>query len=255
MITLFKKREKGDLLQNQDATVVVPATKLVEPEYYYDALLQLFPTAYNRLKMTCWLGNRSNGYRAVAENIELTGNSVCKKNNGIWWLPYPLLHNLCQQEEDIPYWMYYEKHPYDAIIQVRKFKNDYDPIFSKWPFSYVYWIYKTEFLGDEIGPLVANFQTRPDLLRDAKPMREKIVYILTPDTITIGVVKNIEHAVPILRKKFKMEYFVALETIKIAPTPVRQSVLKKENIMEYYLTRYEDLVEDIFENDWSICTV
>ena len=249
MITLFKKKvEKSDLSQNVDA-VLAPATKLVEQEYYYDTLCKVLPTAYNHLKNTCWTGKKTTGFRAVAENIELTGISVCKKNNGIWWLPYSLLYNLCQQEEDIPYWMYCQKHPYDQILRIRKFKYDYDPIFSTRPFSYVYWLFKTEFLGDEIGPLVADFKIRADLLQTARVMREQVVYILTPDTITIGLVKNIGLAVPILWKRFEMKYFVALETIKIAPTAVKQSVLKKESIMEYYLTRYEDLVEDIFEND------
>lgn len=250
----WKKKKKSEIdgLSQVDLQFTKGVdTKVVEENYYYNALVHLLPTAYRRLKTSSWFSKNCNGYRVVAEAIEQAGQNLCRENDGLWWLPYRLLHSLCQQDEkSIPYGMYYEKFPYDQIMHVRKFKNDYDPIYATWPFSYVYWLYSTEVLGDEIKPLMIGFEKRLNILFPPNGIKEKVVYILTPDTLTIGVVKTAEDFVPGLRKRFTIEYFVALETITVPTTPVQKTVLTKEEIMEYYLGAYEDKVESIFEKDW-----
>lgn len=249
--TFWKKKKKSEidgLSQVRSQSTNGAATKVVEENYYYNALIELLPTAYRRLKTTCWYSKNCTGYRVVAEAIEKEGQKICRENDGLWWLPYQLLHSLCQQDEKtIPYAMYYERFPYDQIMHVRKFRHDYDLIYSTWPFSYVHWLYKTEVFGDEIKPLMIGFEKRLNILYPPNGIKEKVVYIVTPDTLTIGLVKKSEDFVPALKKRFSIEYFVALETITVPTTPVQKTVLTKEEIMEYYLAKYEDTVENIFE--------
>ena len=256
METTFWKKTKPQidgLSQVDSQSTNGVATKVVEENYYYHALVHLLPTAYRRLKTSSWFSKNCTGYRAVAESIEQVGQNLCRENDGLWWLPYRLLRSLCQQDEKtIPYAMYFEKSLSDEIVHLRKYKHDYDPIYATWPFSFVYWLYSTKVLGDEIKPLLDSLEKRMALLYPPNGIKEKVVYILTPDTLTIGIVKTAEDFVPGLRKRFTMEYFIAIETVKVPTMPVKETVLTKEEIMEYYLGTYEDRIESIFEKEWVL---
>ncbi len=251
--TFWKKKKKSEIdgLSQSESTSGV-LTKIAEDNYYHDALVYELPKAFNYLVKNSWYSKNCTGYRVLAESIERTGTKICTSLKGIWWLPFGLFHSLCQQDEAIPFWMYFERPPYDGILHLRKFKNDYDELYSSWPLSYVYWLYKKECYGDEIRPLLDSLKKRPDLLSLAKQKKEKVYYILTPDTLTMGVMKSVDNIVPVLKRDFTVDYFVALETVKILPTLVVENALSKEQIMEYYLSKYEDTIETFFDNNWYI---